>query len=344
MRIFADKLAEHLTRKQYPIYLIMGNDPLLLQESRDQINQHAKKNGFLEKKRFVLDKQLDWNEVYDCCQALSLFSSQQVIELEVPEAGLNAATTKELITLSGMLNPDILLLLISNKALTRAQENTKWFKALHNNGVLVSCNSPDLKQLPQFVQLRCRKLKLTPDAEAVQMLAQWHEGNLLALVQSLEKLALLYPDGKLTLLRVETALSRHNHFTPFQWTDALLAGQAKRAQRILRQLQAEGQEAIILLRTLQKELFLLLEMKQNFQQGVPLGKIFDQHRIWQNKRPIYSNCLQRLSLLDIQRQVHLLSQLELAVKTTFDQEPWQQLSQISLEICQPSSMIPRIKI
>ncbi|OEF26274.1 DNA polymerase III subunit delta [Vibrio rumoiensis] len=340
MRIFADKLAEHLERKQYPIYLVMGNEPLLLQESRDLINKHAKSVGFFEKQRFVLDKQLDWNDVFDCCQALSLFSNQQVIELEIPEAGLSAAAAKELITLSGMLNPDILLVVVSNKALSRAQENTKWFKALHTNGVLVSCNSPELRQLPQFVQLRCRKLKLVPDAEAIQMLAQWHEGNLLALAQSLEKLALIYPDGKLTLPRVEAALSRHNHFTPFQWTDALLAGQAKRAQRILRQLHAEGQEAIILLRTLQKELFLLLEMKQSFDQKVHMGKIFDQYRIWQNKRPMYTACLQRLNAHHIQRQIHSLTQLELSVKTTFDQDPWPQLSQISIEICQPSARIP----
>ncbi|MFH0265690.1 DNA polymerase III subunit delta [Vibrio rumoiensis] len=342
MRIFADKLAENLERKSFPIYLLMGNEPLLLQESKDLLYQHAKDKGFLDKQRFTLDKQLDWNLIFDCCQALSLFSNQQIIELEIPESGVTAAGAKELINLVGMLNPDILLVIVGNK-LSRAQENTKWFKALHQHGLLVSCNSPELRQLPQFVQQRCRKLKLTPDAEAIQMLAQWHEGNLLALAQSLEKLALLYPDGKLTMPRVESALSRHNHFTPFQWTDALLAGQAKRAQRILRQLQAEGQEAIIILRTIQKELFLLIEMRQSFDHGSGLGKIFDQHRIWQNKRPLYTSALQRLNLTFLQRQVHLLCQLELSVKTTFDQDPWPKLSQLSIELCQPTTQLSRLE-
>lgn len=342
MRIFADKLAENLERKSFPIYLLMGNEPLLLQESKDTLYKNAKDKGFLDKQRFTLDKQVDWNLIFDCCQALSLFSNQQIIELEIPETGITAASAKELVNLADMLNPDILLVVIGNK-LSRAQENTKWFKALHQHGLLVSCNSPELRQLPQFVQQRCRKLKLTPDAEAVQMLAQWHEGNLLALAQSLEKLALLYPDGNLTLLRVEAALSRHNHFTPFQWTDALLAGQAKRAQRILRQLQAEGQEAIILLRTIQKELFLLIEMRQAFDHGTALGKIFDQHRIWQNKRPLYTSALQRLNLIFLQKQVHLLCQLELSVKTTFDQEPWPKLSQLSIELCQPTTALSRLE-
>lgn len=343
MRIFADKLADHLTRQTFPIYLLMGNEPLLLQETKDLLHHHAKQKGFLDKQRFTLDKNIDWNPIFDCCQALSLFSNQQILELEIPESGLSAANAKELVILTSQLNPDILLIVIGNK-LTRAQENTKWFKALHQHGVLVSCNSPDLRQLPQFVQQRCKKLKLMPDGEAIQMLAQWHEGNLLALAQSLEKLALLYPDGKLTMPRVEAALSRHNHFTPFQWVDALLAGQAKRAQRILRQLQAEGQEAIILLRTLQKELFFLIEMKTTFEQGQALGKIFDQHRVWQNKRPLYSAALQRLTLSQLRRYIHLLCALELSVKTTFDQDPWPALSQLSIELCQPNVQLPSASI
>lgn len=34
MRIFADKLADHLNKQLVNIYLLFGNEPLLLQESR----------------------------------------------------------------------------------------------------------------------------------------------------------------------------------------------------------------------------------------------------------------------------------------------------------------------
>ncbi len=65
---------------------------------------------------------LDWNAVYDCCQALSLFSYRQLIEIEIPESGVNAQTAKELSALVGQLHQDILLLVIGPK-LTKAQEN-----------------------------------------------------------------------------------------------------------------------------------------------------------------------------------------------------------------------------
>ena len=50
--------------------------------------------------------------------------------------------------------------------------------------------------------------------------------HLLALAQALERLALLWPDGKLTLPRVEQAVNDAAHFTPYHWVDALLAGKS----------------------------------------------------------------------------------------------------------------------
>ncbi len=331
MRIFADKLSENLNRQLLGIYLIFGNEPLLLQESRDAILKSAKQMGFDEKHYFSVDSSLNWDDVYACCNALSLFSDKQIIELEIPESGINAAASKALLEISEQLNQDILLIINGSK-LTRQQENAKWFKSLNQKGIWVSCLTPDIQRLPQFVQARCRTLNLVPDAEALQMLAQWHEGNLLALAQSLEKLTLLYPDGQLTLLRVEQALSRHNHYTPFQWMDALLAGKANRAQRILRQLELEGVEPIILLRTLQRELSLLTTL-QTEMLSASIGQVFDKHRVWQTKRVLYSAALQRLNDKQLKRLFQGLAKVELLTKTQYEQPCWPAIAQLSLEFC-----------
>ncbi|MCZ4295843.1 DNA polymerase III subunit delta [Vibrio sinaloensis] len=333
MRVFADRLVEQLTKQLHPTYLVFGNEPLLLQESRQAIQHAAYKQGFEEKHRFAIDNSFDWNLVYDCCQAMSLFSARQIIELELPESGVNTTIAKELLAVSDLLHSDVILVLIGSK-LTKAQESAKWFKALAGTGCLVNCLTPDIQRLPQFVQVRCRTLGLKPDPEAVQMLAQWHEGNLFALTQSLEKLALLYPDGVLNLIRLEESLSRHNHFTAFHWIDALLAGKAKRSQRILRQLEAEGVETVILARTVQKELTQLLTMSQLLQ-TLPIGQVFEKYRIWQSKRPLYSAALNRLTPVRLMQLLQLLAQAERTIKTQYEQSSWPLLHQLSTEICLP---------
>jgi len=337
MRIFADRLAEQLVKQLHPIYLIFGNEPLLLQESREAIQQTAFANGFEERHRFAVSNNLDWNQVYDCCQAMSLFSAKQVIELELPATGVNAAIATELPAVAELIHPDILLVIIGSK-LTKAQENAKWFKTLSSQGCWVNCLTPDIQRLPQFVQQRCRKMGLQPDQEAVQMLAQWHEGNLFALSQSLEKLVLLYPDGQLNLVRLEHALSRHNHFTAFHWVDALLAGKAKRSQRILRQLEAEGVESVILIRTLQKELTQLFAMA-SLLNSQTLAQVFEQYRIWQSKRPLYSAALQRLNPSLLAKQLQLLAQAEITAKTQYEISCWPLLHQLSCQICLPQVRI-----
>ncbi|MEH0760665.1 DNA polymerase III subunit delta [Vibrio sp. 16] len=333
MRIFADRLLEQVNKQLHPTYLLFGNEPLLLQESRQAIQKAALSQGFEERHRFAIDSSFDWNLVYDCCQAMSLFSARQIIELELPESGVNAAIAKELLALADMLHQDVLLVVIGTK-LTKAQENAKWFKALSTNGCWVNCLTPDIQRLPQFVQARCRALNLKPDPEAIQMLAQWHEGNLFALTQSLEKLALLYPDGQLNLIRLEESLSRHNHFTAFHWIDALLAGKANRAQRIMRQLEAEGVEMVILARTIQKELQQLLAMLQ-MMQTEPIGRVFESYRIWQSKRPLYSAALTRLSIANVKTLLQLLAKIEILTKTQYDQSSWPLLHQLSAQMCLP---------
>lgn len=337
MRIYPEKLADLLGRNQHSVYFLLGNEPLLLEESRALIESHSRQQGFDEIYRYTADSSIDWNEVYDRFQALSLFSSRQIIEIFIPESGLNAQTGKQLSELTELHNPDILTV-IQGPKLTKAQENTQWFKKLTANGCIVNCLTPDLQRLPQFVSIRCKKLGLSPDPEALQMLAQWHEGNLLALSQSLEKLALQFPDGKLTLIRLEESLNRHNHFTPFHWVDALLEGKANRAQRILRQLESEGTEAIILLRTLQKELLLLWQMKA-LQASTPLRTVFDQFKVWQNRRVFYTQALNRLTLKQIKSLIQQLTKVEIMAKTQFSDSSWLLIQGISVEMSTPAPQI-----
>jgi DNA polymerase-3 subunit delta len=159
-----------------------------------------------------------------------------------------------------------------------------------------------------------------------------YEGNLLALAQSLERLSLLYPDGKLTLPRVEEAVNDAAHFTPYHWLDALLAGKSKRAWHILRQLQQEDSEPVILLRTVQRELLMLLNLKRKMD-TTPIRTLFDQQKVWQNRRALVTQALQRLSLAQLSQAVRLLTQMEITLKQDYGQSVWAELESLSMLLC-----------
>lgn len=334
IRIYPEQLGAQLHEGLRACYILTGNEPLLLQESQDAIRSNAHRHGFTEHFSITIDPHTDWNAIFSTCQALSLFASRQTLLLTLPENGPNAAITEQLLTLSTLLHADILLILRASK-LTKAQENSAWFKALSANGVVVPCQTPEQAQLPRWVATRAKSMKLAVDDAAIQLLCYCYEGNLLALSQALERLSLLWPDGKLTLPRVEQAVFDAAHFTPFHWVDALLAGKSKRAQHILRQMQGEESEPVILLRTVQRELLMLLTLQRQMT-TTPLRTLFDQHRIWQNRRPLFSDALQRLSATQLAQAIHLITRTELILKQDYGQSVWSELETLSLLLCSKS--------
>jgi DNA polymerase-3 subunit delta len=301
-----------------------------LQESADAIRASALAQGFEEHLSFTLDAQTDWDSLFMSCQSLSLFAQRQTLTLQFPENGPNAAIAEQLIKLAPLLHADILLICRMAK-LSKAQENSAWFKALSAHAVLVPCQTPEQAQLPRWVVSRAKTLKLDIDDAAVQLLCYCYEGNLLALAQALERLSLQWPDGKLTLPRVEAAVSDAAHFTPYHWVDALLGGKSRRALHILQQLEREESEVAILLRTLQRDLMTLLHL-QRHQSQQPLRTLMDQHRIWQNRRNLFTEALQRLDASRLQQAIHLLMQIELTLKQDYGQSVWPQLQTLSMLI------------
>lgn len=331
IRLYPEQLRAQLSEGLRAAYLLLGNDPLLLQEGQDAIRQVAATQGFDEHHTFTLDNNTDWNALFSQCQAMSLFASRQTLLLLLPENGPNAAINEQLATLVQLLHDDLLLIVRGNK-LSKAQENAAWFKALTDRSVQISCQTPEQAQLPRWVAARAKQNNLQLDDAANQLLCYCYEGNLLALAQALERLSLLWPDGKLTLPRVEQAVNDAAHFTPFHWVDALFMGKSKRALHILQQLRLEGSEPVILLRTLQRELLLLVTLKRQ-SAHTPLRTLFDKHRVWQNRRGMIGDALNRLSPAQLRQAVQLLTRTEITLKQDYGQSVWAELEGLSLLIC-----------
>ena len=83
LKLYPEQLRAQLNEGLRAAYLLLGNDPLLLQESQDAIRQAAATQGFEEHHAFTLDNSTDWGEIFSLCQAMSLFANRQILELEL---------------------------------------------------------------------------------------------------------------------------------------------------------------------------------------------------------------------------------------------------------------------
>ncbi|MFC0308989.1 DNA polymerase III subunit delta [Gallibacterium trehalosifermentans] len=341
VRIFANKLSYSLQQQAYLGYLLVGQDPLLLEESKATILEFARQLGVEQKQDVVIDSSTDWSHLFSELQTFGLFSHKQIFFLTLPE-NLTTAIQQQLQQLVSLFHSDIIIVLQLAK-LTTAIEKQAWFVALTQLPILqVNCQTPTIEQLPQWIQQRANAMSIELEPAAIELLAYNYENNLAALKQVLQLMQLLYPQQHITLLNASQCIEQSAVFSPYQWVDAILQGKKYRAARILEQLENEGDiQPVMLLRILQKELFLLLQLGCDSQAKIHphqslmtngLKERFDQLRIWKNRRPLYSATIQRLTYQQLYHLIHQLTEVEKELKQNNETKVWQKLQEISIKM------------
>ncbi len=251
MKLNPDTLTPHLEQRLLPAYLVSGDEPLLTGEAADAIRARARAVGFTEREVHFLERGSDWDDVRASAGNMSLFSSRRVVEIRLPSGKPGTAGNKALVALLERTEPDTLYLILTPR-LDRDAQSADWVKAVETHGAWVQVWPIDVDRLVGWLRARSRRLQLDATDEALELLAERTEGNLLAAHQELEKLTLLATAGRITADTILSSVTDSARFDVFQLGEAVLAGDAVRAQRMVAGLRAEGTEPTLVLWALTK--------------------------------------------------------------------------------------------
>lgn len=240
MQLRLNQLPAHLRQPLLPMYVIGGDEPLLVQEAVDALRAAARAQGFSERQVLDVDRGFDWSLLTQAAASLSLFATRRLIELSMP-GGPGDEGAKALKDLAAHPQPDTVILVVCGALEYRARQSG-WFSALENAGASLYFEPVKAEELPGWIGARLKAAGVTADADAVELLAQRTEGNLLALAQDIEKLKLLYPGEALDADKVRHAVADSARFDAFDLTDKVLSGDAAGAVRSLYRLREEGVE------------------------------------------------------------------------------------------------------
>lgn len=255
MKLTLEGLPAQLAQRLLPAYLVSGDEPLRVGEATDLIRAAARAAGFNEREVFFIERASSiWEDVQQAAQSLSLFASRRLIEIRLPTGKAGVTGAAALLRLIAAAGDDLLLLVVTGK-LERDTQNAEWVQALTARGAWLPVWPIDRAHLPQWLRQRARAVRLSLSEEAIAMLAERCEGNLLAAQQEIDKLVLLWPSGS-TVSAADVAASSADsaRFDVFQLGEAVRTGNASRALRILSGLQSEGAEAVLVLWSLLREL------------------------------------------------------------------------------------------
>ena len=174
-----------------------------------------------------------------------------------------------------------------------------------------------------------------PEPDALQILIDRIEGNLLAAVQEIEKFKLLAgPDTtiKLDAQTVMQVVADNSRYNAYQLVDAALMGDLPRTQKILNGLQAEDVYPLVILGAVTRELRTLQPMVEKRENGQPLTAIMQTARIFFNRKQAVRTAISRLSsalIWELLEQARLVDQ---ACKGMSPANPWDELSMLLIRL------------
>ncbi|MES3000455.1 MAG: DNA polymerase III subunit delta [Pseudomonadota bacterium] len=351
MQLAGPQVNAHLQKGLRSLYTLHGDEPLLIQEAADAIRATARAQGYTERTvHTVSGAHFDWSEVLAAGGSLSLFADRQIVEIRIPSGkpGKEGSPALQQLAESAKGNDSTLTLVLLPK-LDRMTRTGAWFSALDANGITIQVDPVERQALPQWIAQRLgaqgqRVVSGEEGQRTLQFFADRVEGNLLAAHQEIQKLALLHPEGELGFEQVESAVLNVARYDVFKLSEAVLAGQAGRVQRMLEGLEAEGVAGVLVHYTLSEDIRALKRVKDAIAAGRPLPMALKEQRVWGIKERLYERVLPRLtatSLDNLLHSAHLVDGIVKGLKAPdWPSDGWQALQRLAFALCRECAVSP----
>lgn len=351
MQLAAAQLTPHLQRGLRPLYTLHGDEPLLVQEAADAIRAAARVQGYTERSvHTVAGAHFDWSAVLAAGGSLSLFADRQIVEIRIPSGkpGKDGSAALQQVA-EGAAGNDSTLTLVLLPRLDFATKKSAWFAALEGAGVAIEVAPVERNALPQWIAQRLAQQgqKVAAGEEGqrtLQFFADRVEGNLLAAHQEVQKLALLHPPGELRFEQVESAVLNVARYDVFKLSEAVLAGQVARAQRMLDGLQAEGVAEVLVHYALAEDIRALKRVKDAMAAGRPLPVALREQRVWGLKEKLFERVLPRLAPVALDNLLHGAHVVDGIVKGLkapgWPANGWQALHKLAMDLALAVSASP----
>ena len=331
MKLYPDKLDAHLARQTAPVYLLHGDEPYQMMQLSDKLREHARKQGFDERQVLIANEEADWSAFREAADSLSLFSEQRIIELRLP-TGKPGRTGGEVLKQYCVNPPDDVMLIITSAKLDRGGSSSAWFKAIDKVGVTVALWPIEPAKLQRWLSDQLSVKGLNATKEAVSLITDRVEGNMLAAAQEVERLALLYPAGELSAEQVLSAVADSARYSINDLVQAALSGQSARSIRIVRGLREEAVAPVLILWSLSQEIRSGTRAAEAHEQGAPIDSALKGAGVWQSRAAPLKKAMSRHNAASWLSMLATASHLDRVVKGHASGDVWDNIESLCVQL------------
>ena len=333
MKLAPAELSGALRRRIAPLYLVFGDEPLQVTEAVAAIRSAAQANGYPDWELFFVQPGFEWGVLRDAAATLPLFGGARVLDVRVPEKpDQNGA--EFLAEYVAAPSPDCVLVLSAGKIGAEDQKKA-WFQGFERAGVVIQARPLTGRPLLQWLDHRLSAKGLLVDQPGLAALAARVEGNLLAAVQEIEKLHILYGSGMVDERQIAAAVADAARFDVYDLVDAVLDAHTVRVKRILDGLRGEGTAPAVVLWALSGQaralasIINLVGRGKSFEEACALQTM----KVFGARKSRMSQAAARIDLRRAQAIVLLCVAADRRIKGDRVGDPWEALMDVSLAFC-----------
>jgi DNA polymerase-3 subunit delta len=332
MPLRLDQLDNRLKQGLAPVYLLGGSELLLMQEARDAIFKAAAEEGYTERDLLEVRQHFDWDRLGESAGAPSLFAQRRIVDLRLPTGKPGQEGARVLREWAENPDPDTLLV-VSCEQWEKSQRTSKWAQALDQVGVQVDIWPVKPEEMPGWLAQRLRRAGLEPDREAVMVLAERLEGNLVAAQQEIDKLVLMKGSGPVTAGEVLLAVADSARFDGFQLVEFMLAGRASDALRVAAGLRRMGVATQPLVGAIATNLKTVEAYRQGMASQGNERAVFQKLRIWQARQAGLRAAGHRMDAKRLAEAWSRLAEIDQVSKGRPKGDAWHLLDQLIVRVC-----------
>jgi DNA polymerase-3 subunit delta len=335
LKVSFRQLDSHLNRSLAKVYLVAGDEPLLVDEALERVRAAAMRAGFTSRELHSADRSFKWLDLLAGAENLSLFAQRKIVEIRLatPKPGDQGSSTIQ--ALCERDDPDTLVIVAIGEKLDSSAARSNWVKAVEQHGVVVEIWPIERGELPRWVQQRAAALKLKLTTAAAQSLAERVEGNLLAADQEIKRLALTAAGREVDEAEVLEFVANSSRFDVFALADAVLAGETARVFKILSGLRAEGVHPVQISWVLNRDLSLLARLEYAVRHGDNVDGAMLRSGVWRRRQPLVKQALAKFKAARLKALLAEAARVDAALKGVFPAEPWTTLTDLLIALLRP---------
>ncbi len=329
MLIKHQAVAQHLQKKTASMYVVIGQDPFLVDEAIQCIKSSIKKNQDCDEKKLSIQSADEWKQVIEEANSYSLFADTVLVTVDYDKKTIDAAGKKILTNYLNATNSRCTLLI---RAPNLSAKQIPWLTD-HELVLVVVAYSLNQDAMLQWISNQLKTHSFSYDLAIPALIHQYTQGNMLACAQAIEKISLLYdPGSRLTIDQVKEQLTVQCEHSLYELIDACLLGHADKALQILRQAANNKTEAILVLWMLTQEVRILMQLMHHLQNNVPFKTASSQLKIWPQRQGLYQASLKRLNQSVLEQLLRFCQVLDERIKSNMSSQTWNGLESLSVSL------------